>query len=1531
MPCKYFAPNGKPSQLFDKLFQYYSTVQKFSPKKAELMAVTSWLATRSKAFSAFAGTWTEETTEPVSQVLDENREPEMVYMGTSERFRSLPLKDWKSYFFDRGWDFTPEKGDNTFPCFVSLKNPKLVEVTGDFTKDEFLRHKKDMKEGSYDGVIFIHTAKDGTVEKHYVVDNVEQIQTVYDSYGRNPAPNTEFKEFQSRFLLDDVQNDLEPQAKASSYLLPDDNTYRVLQTITKGEDEDLSKIARGILIKAGQNIPIKLVQSSAINYNNNAIEVGEYLETSRDSFNNLIVTETLKAYLTREAESGNLETLDNLVAAAPKIFANKEVPASYLASPAAYINAYFSDKDFYQLHKDTNFPGTLVTMSQMMINQIGDVFDFRKSYGNIVAGLIGRNQAIRQRSGPVLFQQDPGEASETTDGEEAPIKPKKEINLNAPYAHLLTGDSLLDKHIAAIFEKIQGIRGRLNRRAKPSEAVKVRGDLAKYQKELDSLVEQRSVGILINIGQREMMRMKNALDRSLSHNEIWENINLVESWIDFSSNFDKENADPNTLYAIRNISINAIEMYNTYSQLYWNSMTAAMADEGVPQRYLDQISPDKVIEDIGSGAANFVGLSFGEHGLEVGADVIIRQSANAINQEMLDFQTKLREKLDKLGSKDISFMFQKDDTGRYRPVTTYKTELYEKVTNLRKEIQGYERERRPLQDQLRELNNQYREAVRAKDKNEMLRLNSQIDQVKQEIETHKQATKSYNTLNEFMRDNFEYNLGEEGRKEYEEFAEILKEAYYDYNPETGEMEFSELRYNYDLAQYNPDTMLEWLDGKTTEYPRFAAKYFAIKPKAQWVNPDVKKFSGAQQDFYDFFTTQFLAAQANIPMDYSFTDYDADKLLREFAYMDAKTLSKFEYIGKEVKEFIQDIATVKYFDQDISYDRTAPFSKRQVKKLKFKPVSEFTKGTDGYWKEEEELPTALKEGLKEGRYKYKDGYLVVSSQGTQNEKLVKKIISKDDDPLSIFTNFIKFSLAYKYKSNVQDTLNGIQELAYATPKESEKNKGVTNPLGLRFGAKNGSNIEKRLGYTIDTFMTGNLKDPLPGTATGKPGERVFSAGQLIDSLNNFTRIRQLGLNPVSGISNLSIGTASNFIFAARNEFFNEKELREAYGIIKNSIASFYTGGKFQSGSSRKIAMIMEKFNMLGNLQEQFYMDKEWLEKAFEHMYIFQKGGEYINQGAVLIAMMRRQKIMVDGKEVRLWDAFEDKNGKLEFKYPDNEYATQQKQFVFGEGAKKVIKEIHGDYDILNPMHFKKQVWGRVGMLFRTWMPQAIKQRLGKTYVDYQLSELKGETVYRKGRWRSAGTAFNIFKPGRVDQLTNASRIMLFLGSIAANTISNNASRKIVDKMNLDNTDRMNMYANVKEAWWLTVISVATALMIRSFKSDDDDDDDPVTQSMLKYLYNHTSRVESELWFFYDPISFSKIFRDAVPMWSTFKQAARVWDASKTFIFDHENDVYQRGFRKGDSKFATQLQLFFPVSKQVQSIWSMGSQLYSDKYY
>jgi hypothetical protein len=230
--------------------------------------------------------------------------------------------------------------------------------------------------------------------------------------------------------------------------------------------------------------------------------------------------------------------------------------------------------------------------------------------------------------------------------------------------------------------------------------------------------------------------------------------------------------------------------------------------------------------------------------------------------------------------------------------------------------------------------------------------------------------------------------------------------------------------------------------------------------------------------------------------------------------------------------------------------------------------------------------------------------------------------------------------------------------------------------------------------------------------------------------------------------------------------------------------------------------------------------------------------------------------------------------------------------------------------------------------------------------------KGKKVFHEGRWRSYGSAF-----GGKGKKVGAVNSLRFIAGVMLSTVSNTMGRKFIDAMGLTEEDKMNMYVNLKEAWWLMAISTTGAILKTAAKGKDDDDDemvmdadgkmvakkkrkttlsdivsdpaDDMSQGMLNYLANQSQRVDNDLWFYYSPTSAYKVIRDPVAIGSTLKQMVKLSAAASNYITNPEKDTYQRGFRKGNSKLGTQIRQTVPVIRQAESMYSMFSQLYSDQ--
>jgi hypothetical protein len=639
-----------------------------------------------------------------------------------------------------------------------------------------------------------------------------------------------------------------------------------------------------------------------------------------------------------------------------------------------------------------------------------------------------------------------------------------------------------------------------------------------------------------------------------------------------------------------------------------------------------------------------------------------------------------------------------------------------------------------------------------------------------------------------------------------------------------------------------------------------------------------------------------------------------------------------------------MVTVRYKESDQSSLLKAPISGRPVDTIQFKEIKNIINTNAGYYKKGDPLPEGLQMRFDKGFYQYNDkGFLVKTSSG----QLIKKVIQKTVDPIKVFTDYKKLSLSYKYKKQVEETLNAAKEITFnAKIVQTTTDGRVIKKFGQDFLAKGDSLVYSRLKDTVDKYLFDKTKEPFSGN-TGEPGERQFSFQQTVETLNNYVRTRALGLNIASGITNFAMGTISNFQYAGRGEFFDEKELKKAYWILKDSVGSLATVNKWQSGNATKVALLMRKMNLMGSFQEDFMGDDKDFKKLYEVLFSFQKGGEFVNQGAVMISMMLRDKVKdASGKEVSLFDAFTVKDGKLTI---DDQFNFGEEDFRrLGSAIAQVNKEVHGDYDPLNMMTIKKKQVGRILMMLRTWMPMSIKQRMGTLYKDQILSDYLGKEVWREGRWRTLGRS--ITGQGVAGGAANLFR---FTTAAMLSTVSNTWGRKMIDAMGISEQDKANMYSNMKEMWWLVTIATLGSFLKVAWNDGNDDDEeetvmneegemvtrkkrksssdkaDDANKSFLSWLANQSQRVENDLWFFYSPLSAYKVVKDPVAMGDVLNRGIKVINAGKNFIFDNENDTYKTGFRKGNSKFATELRLFTPVIKQGESLWGMIQKPYDNE--
>src|SRR6185436_18349205 len=110
--------------------------------------------------------------------------------------------------------------------------------------------------------------------------------------------------------------------------------------------------------------------------------------------------------------------------------------------------------------------------------------------------------------------------------------------------------------------------------------------------------------------------------------------------------------------------------------------------------------------------------------------------------------------------------------------------------------------------------------------------------------------------------------------------------------------------------------------------------------------------------------------------------------------------------------------------------------------------------------------------------------------------------------------------------------------------------------------------------------------------------------------------------------------------------------------------------------------------------------------------------------------------------------------------------------------------------------------------------AVEVRVGKRRQDAILSSFAGKEIFREGRWRTFGNAMS---------KSFVANSLKFTAAVMVSSAYNGWGRKMIDSMDMRPEDRMNMYAMMKEVWWLMAIGSLSMILANMAKGDDDDDE------------------------------------------------------------------------------------------------------------
>ena len=493
-------------------------------------------------------------------------------------------------------------------------------------------------------------------------------------------------------------------------------------------------------------------------------------------------------------------------------------------------------------------------------------------------------------------------------------------------------------------------------------------------------------------------------------------------------------------------------------------------------------------------------------------------------------------------------------------------------------------------------------------------------------------------------------------------------------------------------------------------------------------------------------------------------------------------------------------------------------------------------------------------------------------------------------------------------NMKGSLEYFMDVFYGHPRKLE---GITSKdILTKTENKTKEELQQLLKVNQLNFDNGIIreteyqqtKDALEAQIDRLGGVAVWSKRG--DNILKYIQLKVMGWNLFSGVNNVGFGWISNLIEAADGRVFNQKDILTGYKLVLHSIGKNLSFNHIQSNTATKIRSLMDRFDVLKDMSNELYNNSipSQITKSVRWLapYSVTQRTEYINQAPIMIALMHNIKTE-NGKT--LWEQF-DKEGNW---IGEGEYPTDLMN-NFRLKLDGIIEKTHGDYG--SPLKIKEKLLGRAMSQFRVWMYEGFAQRFEPEKFDPNLG------IMRKGRYISLYS--NYFKKlgffgGLADLATNILRKITFQGTKFDN---------LTDGEIFNEVDAANMRKVLAEMT-IYMSLVTAALMLKMLTKGLDDDDDKKKYA-LNYLINNSSRLRTDILFYFNPVQFRNLLRDPVPAATLIKDSTEWVIAAGRAIGG--DDIISNGVYAGESRLTRETMQLLPFGTQIYRNVSAGKTQY-----
>jgi hypothetical protein len=485
----------------------------------------------------------------------------------------------------------------------------------------------------------------------------------------------------------------------------------------------------------------------------------------------------------------------------------------------------------------------------------------------------------------------------------------------------------------------------------------------------------------------------------------------------------------------------------------------------------------------------------------------------------------------------------------------------------------------------------------------------------------------------------------------------------------------------------------------------------------------------------------------------------------------------------------------------------------------------------------------------------------------------------------------------------------------------KNKTYT----VRKGNKRVLNFRKNKydeisGEKSKTFeMMSNLIDSRFYDIMRKTNTKLagIDVNKAVTTINSTSAFLALSFNYASGVANVINGNAQLFMESVfKGMFIKASSIKKANGLYAKDLPNTLKDVTSPINMSYT-NQVAELFNTWGhfNLSNANFLKSDLVKKGLstEALQVFQESGEHWLQSVTTMSVLdgikvmnnkgkfidKNGKVVSESNAASLLDMLKKDEGGRVYLDPAVVYTTHSKLSKWKEGGKEkvqalIIKKLYdvvGNYRKIDQPDLMRTPWGQLIMLYRKYFfTMGIRrfrgiETVGKPYEDLSEDDLR------------YSYALQDYEEGVYTTL-----IRYIITSLKG-------KKKYLLRSNWNELSDMQKH-QIKFAlteFSLTLVMVPVALAVMEALNAGDDE-------KAYFLMYQLRRLDTELSQFYAPGEAFKMIKSPIPSLRLIEQMGTIF--AQTFAPWTWDDVYERGPKKGQSKYKVKVMKQIPVLKEFQ---------------